>query len=43
MGLAFFINSLFDRSYDDYRSDGSRPSSSQARVDGPDGGTPRRD
>ena len=43
MGLAFFINSLFDRSNEDYRSTPSRPSSSQVGPTGPMAEPPRRD
>ena len=43
MGLAFFINSLFDRSNDDYRPAGSRPGSSHAGPTGPMPDPPRRD
>ena len=43
MGLAFFINSLFDRSQEDYPSALSRPSSSHAGPTGPMAEPPRRD
>ena len=43
VGVAFFINSLFDRSHDDYRSAGSRPSSSPPGPTGPMAEPPRRD
>ena len=43
MGLAFFINSLFDRSHEDYQPAPSRPGSSHAGPAGPMAEPPRRD
>jgi hypothetical protein len=43
IGLAFFINSLFDRSQDEYRPMGPRPGSPQAGPAGPMVEPPRRD
>jgi hypothetical protein len=43
MGLAFFINSLFDRSHEDYLSAPARPGSSHAGPAGPMAEPPRRD